>query len=51
MKSFRELRVWQAGMGLVEKVYRLTQHSPKEEKYALRNSLTRSLMSRPTPVT
>ena len=25
MKSFRELRVWQQAMDLVEKVYRLTQ--------------------------
>jgi hypothetical protein len=25
MKSFRELRVWQAAMNLVEKAYRLTR--------------------------
>jgi hypothetical protein len=41
MKSFRELRVWQAGMELVEEVKQL---------YALRNSLARA-PSRPIPVT
>jgi hypothetical protein len=31
MKSFRELRVWQAGMELVEEVYGLTRKFPREE--------------------
>lgn len=31
MKSFRELRVWQAAMNLVEKIYRVPQRFPKPE--------------------
>src|ERR1044072_5250024 len=31
MKSFRELRVWQRSMDLVEKVYFLTREFPKHE--------------------
>src|ERR1044071_9738273 len=33
MKSFRELRVWQAAMDLVEKIYSLTRNFPREETY------------------
>lgn len=28
IKSFRDLRIWQGGMGLVEKVYSLTKLFP-----------------------
>jgi hypothetical protein len=34
MKSFRELRVWQAATNLVERIYLLTQRFPKQETYA-----------------
>lgn len=49
MKSFRELRVWQAGMEL--RIVLGKTRSLGKQLYALRNSLTRSLMSRPAPVT
>ena len=35
MKSFRELRVWQLGISLVELVYDLTRSFPKEEIFGL----------------
>ncbi|MBI1880689.1 MAG: four helix bundle protein, partial [Chloroflexi bacterium] len=35
IKCFRDLRVWQAGMDLVEHVYRLTQTFPAHEMYGL----------------
>ena len=35
INSFRDLRVWQAGMDLVEEVYLLTQTFPKHEIYGL----------------
>jgi four helix bundle protein len=35
MKSFRELRVWQLAMDLVERIYRHTQTFPQEELYGL----------------
>ena len=52
IKSFRDLRVWQAGVDLVEQVYRLTQTFPLNQAleqtaslgnqlYTLRNALTK----------
>jgi four helix bundle protein len=35
MKSFRDLRVWQKAMDLVERVYVLTQTFPRQETYGL----------------
>ena len=35
MKSFRDLRVWQRAMDLVENVYLMTQKFPREETYGL----------------
>lgn len=45
MKSFRELRVWQAAMDLVETVYLLTHEFPKYEIYALATQLQRAAVS------
>ncbi|HEY3128530.1 MAG TPA: four helix bundle protein [Acidobacteriota bacterium] len=36
MNGFRDLRVWSAGMNLVESVYCLTRRFPKEETYGLK---------------
>ena len=50
MKSFRELRVWQAAMDLVEKIYRLTREFPKEEMYGLSSQLRRACVSVPSNI-
>ena len=50
MKSFRELRVWQAGMELVEEVYRLTRQFPQEEKYAQESQIQRAAVSIPSNI-
>ncbi|MGH9969111.1 MAG: four helix bundle protein [Pyrinomonadaceae bacterium] len=50
MKSFRELRVWQAAMDLVEKVYRLTRRFPKEETYGLVGQIQRAAVSIPSNI-
>jgi four helix bundle protein len=50
MKSFRELRVWQAGMELVEEVYRLTRQFSQEEKYALASQIQRAAVSIPSNI-
>lgn len=50
MKSLRELRVWQAGMELVEEVYRLTRQFPQEEKYALASQIQRAAASIPSNI-
>ena len=50
MKSFRELRVWQAAMNLVEKVYLLTRRFPKQETYALATQIQRAAVSIPSNI-
>lgn len=50
MKSFRELRVWQGSMDLVEVIYRLTRAFPKEETYALAIQLQRAAVSIPSNI-
>lgn len=49
-KGFRDLRVWQCGMDLVEEVYRLTKEFPKEELYGLTNQLRRAAVSIPSNI-
>ncbi len=50
MKSFKELRVWQAAMNLVEKIYRLTQNFPKQETYGLASQMQRAAVSIPSNI-
>ena len=50
MKSFRDLRVWQKAMDLVEKVYLLTQKFPREETYGLTNQIRRAVVSIPSNI-
>ena len=42
MTSFRELRVWQQSMDLVETVYLLTQKFPNQELYGLTRQIRRA---------
>ncbi|MGH9328641.1 MAG: four helix bundle protein [Terriglobia bacterium] len=50
IKSFRDLRVWQAAMDLVEKVYRLTEALPAHEAYGLRSQMRRACVSIPSNI-
>jgi four helix bundle protein len=50
IKSFRGLRVWQAGMDLVEQVYRLTQTFPPQEMYGLTSQMRRAAVSIPSNI-
>ena len=50
MKSFRDLRVWQQSMYLVETVYKLTQKFPKEEIYGLTSQVRRAVVSIPSNI-
>ena len=43
--SFRDLRVWQGGIDLVESVYRATQTFPKHELYGLASQMQRAAVS------
>jgi len=50
IQSFRDLKVWQAGMELVAGVYRLTDSFPKEERYGLTSQLRRAAVSIPANI-
>ncbi len=50
MRGFRDLRVWQGGMELVECVYRVTQSFPRQEIYGLTSQLRRSAVSIPANI-
>lgn len=45
INSFRELKIWQAGIDLAELVYRLTQSFPKHEVYGLSSQIQRAAVS------
>jgi four helix bundle protein len=50
INSFRELRVWQAGMDLVETIYRCTQAFPQQEMYGLVSQMRCSAISIPSNI-
>src|SRR5690242_19242071 len=50
INSFRDLRVWQAGMDLVEMIYRCTQALPQQEMYGLISQMRRSAVSIPSNI-
>lgn len=50
IKSFRDLRVWQAGMDLVEAIYRISQGFPNHEQYGLTSQMRRAAVSIPSNI-
>lgn len=48
--SFRDLRGWQAGMNLVEQVYKMTGCFPKSETYGLSSQMQRAAVSIPSNI-
>jgi four helix bundle protein len=50
VSSFRDLRVWQASLDLVEHVYHVTQTFPKHELYGLTSQMQRAAVSIPSNI-
>ena len=50
IRNFRDLKVWQLGMDIVEDVYAITKNFPKEEIYGLTAQMRRSAVSMPSNV-
>ena len=50
IRSFRDLDVWRLSMDLVMDCYRLTEHYPPDERYALRRETRRSAISIPSNI-
>ena len=45
VNSFRDLRVWQTGIDMAERVYSLTREFPKHETYGLASQMQRAAVS------
>jgi four helix bundle protein len=50
ISHFRELRVWQGGMDIVEQVYRVSACFPKSELYGLTSQVRRAAVSVPSNI-
>jgi four helix bundle protein len=50
VKSYRDLRVWQASMDLVTRIYETTRGFPKHEVYALCSQMQRAAVSIPSNI-
>ena len=50
IKSFKDLKIWNMGIKLVEDVYRMSTSFPKEETYGLQSQLRRSAVSIPSNI-
>lgn len=50
VKSYRDLRVWQEAMNLVETIYALTRALPASEKFGLVSQMNRAAVSVPANI-
>lgn len=50
IKDYKDLRIWQQGMELVEMVYIEMKNMPKEELYGLTNQIKRAAVSVPSNI-
>jgi four helix bundle protein len=49
-KGYRDLIVWQKGIGLVKEIYLLSARFPKEELYSLKTQIQRAAISVPSNI-
>ncbi len=50
MRNFKELRIWQKGIDIAVKTFKLTDTFPKEDKYGICQQMTRSGVSIPSNI-
>ena len=50
VKDYKELKVWQKGIEIVDKVYKLTGKFPKEELYGLTQQMRKAAVSIPSNI-
>lgn len=50
IKSYRDLRVWQSGMLVAERVYKLASTFPRHELYGLASQMQRAAVSVPSNI-
>jgi four helix bundle protein len=50
INSYKDLKVWKRGMGLVKVLYEITSHFPSSELYSLTNQIRRAAISVPVNI-
>jgi four helix bundle protein len=50
MRNFREMIIWNQGIDLAVKIYRITKKLPSEERFGLASQLTRAAVSIPSNI-
>ncbi len=50
IRSFKQLRIWNKGIEIVESVYFLTKEFPQDERYGLTSQMRRSAVSIPSNI-
>ncbi len=50
IENFKDLRIWQQSIELVEEIYRISKEFPKEELYGIVNQIRRSAVSLPSNI-
>jgi four helix bundle protein len=50
VQSYRDLRIWQQGVELVEMIYKITREFPKYEQFGLASQMQRAAVSIPSNI-
>ena len=50
VKSYKELNVWKKGIGIVDRIYEITENFPQKELYALTSQMQRAAISIPSNI-
>ena len=50
IRNFKDLKIWQESVELVEEIYKITKEFPKEELYGIVNQIRRSAVSLPSNI-
>jgi four helix bundle protein len=50
VRDYKELKVWQKGIDIVDKVYKLCEKFPKEELYGLTSQMRKASVSIPSNI-
>jgi len=48
--DFKDMRIWQKGIGVVKDIYKVTKRFPREELYGLTSQMRRSAVSIPSNI-
>jgi four helix bundle protein len=50
VKSYKELNVWKKGIEIVDRVYKITENFPQEQRYVIVSQMQRSAISIPSNI-